>query len=273
MNAITPSTKEALARARQALQTAGQSTRDLGRQRISDALRWIYRWGWSSPSIVDGLTGAKRRGLCAKLVRAGLCIETKTSAGAIIEDIPSKIITLTEEGVALVEKQLSENELMDYQTNPYKINQAVLRHDLLAQRATQNKLRAGIIQGFKTPRELAAKSQLGEKQPDALWIRAGSKERIAVEVELTAKFQRKLDDFVWGIVTGLSQIGDKPPRFDRCIIASDSPAIIKRYKEAFRPGATVNRWKKDAQSHWKIDRSEKVPAYIWDKMLWELISK
>ncbi|HML83420.1 MAG TPA: hypothetical protein PKE37_16845 [Thiomonas arsenitoxydans] len=271
MNAIHPTSQDALDKARQALQAAGQSTRDLGRQRIDQALRWIYRWGWSSPMVIDALTGAQRRGLAAKLVRVGLAIETRTASGAIIEDIPSKIITLTDQGVSLVDKQLAESDLLDYQINPYKINQALLRHDLLAQRATLKKMRDGILHDFQTPKELAVKSTAGEKQPDVLWIRKNSRDRIAVEVELTAKFQRKLNDFVWGIVTGLSTVNDRPPLFDRCLIATDSPAILKRYQDAFKPGASVHRWKKDTQSRWKIDHTVRVPAYVYERMMWELI--
>lgn len=220
--------------------------------------------------VIDALTGAQRRGLAAKLVRVGLAIETRTASGSIIEDIPSKIITLTDPGVSLVEKQLAESDLLDYQINPYKINQSLLRHDLLAQRATLKKLQSGSITDYKTPQELAAKSQAGQKQPDVMWI-TKNLARIAVEVELTAKFQRKLDDFVWGIVLGLSTVNNRPPLFDRCLIATDSQAILKRYRDAFKPGATVQRWKKDAQSRWTIDRTVQVPDHIQEQLMWELI--
>jgi len=261
---------EMLAELREELKAQGKTTRQLGRERIYFALDWVYRWGWSSPSVVDMTTGAARRGLCAKLVKAGLLIETKTAAGKIIEDLPGKIVTLSEEGLAYLEKHKEDQELMDYPLNPYKVNQALLRHDLLAQRATIKNLLEGKIQAFRTPRELASKSRASVKQPDVLWMTQDNR-RISVEVELSAKFGRKLDDFVWSIVLGLSQVGDRAPLFETCILVSDSDAIIKRYRAAFRPGATVQRWIKNNQSHWKIDKTLKVPEYIQGKMLWQKI--
>ena len=252
---------ELLAEQRAELKAQGKTTRQLGRERIYFALDWVYRWGWSSPSVVDMTTGAARRGLCAKLVKAGLLIETKTAAGKILEDLPSKIVTLSEEGLAYIEKHKEEQELMEYPLNPYRVNQSLLRHDLLAQRATIKNLLEGKIQSFKTPRELSDKSLKGVKQPDVLWVNEAGR-RIAAEVELSAKFGRKLDDFVWSIVLSLSQIGDRAPLFDRCIVVSDSDAIIKRYRAAFQPGAIVNRWIKDSQSHFHIDRKVEVPEHI-----------
>jgi len=252
---------ELLAEQRAELKKQGKNTRQLGRERILYALDWIYRWGWSSPSIIDGTTGASRRGLCAKLVRAGLMTETKTAAGRILEDLPSKIVTLSDQGLAYVEKHKQEQELMDYPLNPYRVNQSLLRHDLLAQKATIKNVIEGKIQSFKTPRELAAKSQKTVKQPDVLWINEAGR-RIAVEVELSAKFARKLDDFVWSVVLGLSQVGDRAPLFDRCVIVTDSEAIARRYMAAFQPGKTVHRWTKDTQSHWKIQDAVQVPEHI-----------
>jgi len=261
---------ELLAEQRAELKAQGKTTRQLGRDRIYFALDWVYRWGWSSPSVIDMTTGASRRGLCAKLVRAGLMIETKTAAGKILEDLPSKIVTLSDDGLAYVEKQKDDKELLYYPLNPYRVNQSLLRHDLLSQKATLKNLREGKIQAFRTPRELASKSQANAKQTDVLWLTKEGR-RIAVEVELSAKFGRKLDDFVWSIVLGLSQVGDRAPLFETCILVSDSDAIIKRYRAAFRPGATVQRWIKNNQSHWKIDKTLKVPEYIQGKMLWQKI--
>jgi hypothetical protein len=267
---MTNTTADRLAELRAKLKSEGKSTKTLGRERVRNALDWVYRFGWSSPTIIDSTTGASRRGLCAKLVRAGLLIETKTECGGIIEDVPQKIVTLSEQGLAYVEKHKQEQDLVQYPLNPYKVNQALLRHDLLSQRATLKNLQEGKIQSFKTLRELAAKSQAGVKQPDVLWMTADGR-RIAVEVELSAKFQRKLDDFVWSIVLALSQLGDRAPLFEKCIVVSDSDAIIKRYRAAFQPGATVHRWVKNNQSHWKTDKTVKVPAHIQEMILWQKI--
>lgn len=253
-----------LAAARQALAASGKTTRELGRERIRLALNWVYLWGWSSPSTIDLLSGAQRRGLSAKLVNSGLMVETKTAAGGIVQDIPSKIITLSDTGIAEVER--FRETLLDYNTNPFKVNQALLRHDLLAQKATIKNIKSGAIQDFKTPRELAAKSARQLKQPDVLWGMNGR--TMAVEIELTAKFERKLDEFVLGIILSLKATPEKPARFNSCTIVSDSDAIIKRYKAAFDPGKNVHTWKKDQQSKWHIDQQYEVPEWVRGKIQW-----
>lgn len=252
-----------LAQARQRLAAAGQSPRRVGKDRALAALDWVYRWGWSTPAVIDALTGAKRRGLCAKLVQAGLLVETKTAAGRILHDLPQKIVTLSDAGLAEVERRRVD-DLMDYSTNPYKVNQAMLRHDLLVQKATQRSLQSGGIKGFLTPRELARKSTADSKQADALWIMPDSR-RAGVEVELTAKWDRRLDEFVWRIWQSMTE---QNRAMDLCIISSDSPAIIARYKKAFAAGQTVHTWRKDQQSKWHIDRAYTVPDWLPDRMRW-----
>jgi len=91
---------------------------------------------------------------------------------------------------------------------------------------------------------------------------------MAVEIELTAKFERKLDDFVLGIILSLKATQEKPARFNSCAIISDSDAILKRYKAAFEPEKKVHAWKKDAQSKWHIDRQYEVPEWVSGKIQW-----
>lgn len=252
-----------LAQARQRLAERGVSPRKVGKDRAIAALDWVYRWGWSTPAVIDALTGAKRRGLCAKLVQAGLLAETKTAAGAILHDMPQKIVTLTDAGVAEIERRRVD-DLMDYSTNPYKVNQALIRHDLLVQKATQRSMQSGGIKGFLTPRELNRKSSADSKQPDALWIMPDNR-RAGIEIELTAKFDRRLDEFVWRIWQSMTE---QNRAMDLCIIVSDSPAILARYKKAFAAGQTVRTWRKDQQSKWHVDRTYQVPPWLQERMRW-----
>jgi hypothetical protein len=256
------------------VKSSGKNTRQLGRDRILFALDWVYRWGWSSPSVIDQLGGSTRRGLCAKLVKAELLTETKTASGAITEDIPSKFVTLTEVGISLVEKHKTEENLIDYPflRNPWKVNQMLLRHDLIAQKSTSKNLATQKISDYKTPIEIQTKSTQSSKQPDCVWISTDNRQ-IAVEIEMTAKFARKLDEFVWGVVLALAQVGERPPLYDNFIIVSDSATLITRYKNAFKANATVNIWKKDNQSHWKISDTRKVPDFIYPKIMWLDIGK
>ena len=269
---LTPEQRDALAarltQAREDLRASGNtptSARHRGKDKMRSALDWVYRWGWSSPGVVDILSGAQRRGLCAKLVKSGLLVETKTAAGAILENIPSKIVTLSERGITEAER--FRESLLNYDTNPYKVNQALLRHDVTAQKATANSLVRGKIKDFATPRELAAKSDRDLKQPDVLWIMPDNR-RMAIEVELTAKFERKLDEFVLRIIISLQSNNEKQPRFHQCTIVTDSDAILKRYKAAFTHNHKVSRWKKDSQSKWKIEQTWDVPDWVKGKMSW-----
>ncbi len=40
-----------------------RSPTEVGQRKIAEALLWEYRWGWSSPQVIDALSGAQRRGL------------------------------------------------------------------------------------------------------------------------------------------------------------------------------------------------------------------
>jgi hypothetical protein len=263
---VKTAARERLAQARQELAERGSSTRKLGRERLLEACKWVYRWGWSAPAVVD-LLGGSRRGLSARAVAAGLMSETKTAAGGVLEDVPKKILTLTDAGIALVEKHLTEDELLEPE-DALRINQSTLRHDFLVQKATIKSLRDGIIADYLTPKEIAEASRKEEKIPDAIWIMPDNK-KIAIELELTAKFKRKLDDFVWGIVTALTS---NPPRFDGCVILSDSQSILTRYKSAFTPGKKIARWERDSQSHWRIRGWKEVPD-LQKRLLFRLLSQ
>jgi hypothetical protein len=259
--------RERLMAARRELAEQGISTRALGRQRLLSACHWTYRWGWSAPSLLD-LFGGERRGLAARAIEAGLMQSTTTAAGGVLEDVPKKILTLTDEGIAFVEKHISESDLLEPE-DALRVNQANLRHDFLVQKATIKNLKLGKIMGYQTPKELAEQSRKGEKIPDALWIMPDCR-KLAIELELTAKFKRRLDDFVHGVVLALD--GD-PPRFDGFVIVSDSQAILSRYKSAFKPGQQVARWERDKQSHWRIREWEEVPEWVQSKITWLLLSQ
>lgn len=129
-----------------ALRLGGLSPRARGEEKVAEALDWIYRWGWASPQTIDGLSGAKRRGLSARLVRQGLLVATRTQAGGAGHGVPAQILTLSPTGQAEVERH--RTELLPYSRDPYKIRQDQLRHYELTQRATANSLLSGSIAVF-----------------------------------------------------------------------------------------------------------------------------
>ncbi|MDA8381561.1 MAG: hypothetical protein M0037_00545 [Betaproteobacteria bacterium] len=254
-----------LAAGRAKLREQGITPRQRGREKLRLAVDWIYRWGYSSPSVLDILSGAKRAGFPAKLVKNNLCARTKTQTGGLASGIPVVYLTLTELGLSEAER--FRKTLINYNIDPYRVDQTKMRHDLIAQKATAKNLQEGIIADYQTERELAAKHEAGQKEPDVVWIMPdGSK--TAVEIELTAKWDRRLDEFVLHTARSLISRDGKPPRFDQVAVVSDSPAILERYETAFRPGAKINQWAKDRHGHYRINKTVTMPPEVSEKMLW-----
>lgn len=234
----------------------GQSPRKVGQEKTLEALTLIYRWGWSTPTIIDRYVNFGRRGLSARLVKNGLTKKERTEAYGGIKDMPLYIITLTEAGVNEVEASLSE-------LNPYEpfFFKNQLMHDLRVQDITLDNLRTydddnWIMSGYKTPRELAKQSEAGKKQPDSSWefmhTNGTDFMDVAIELELSAKNGRELDRTIFSIIKALEN-----KQYDLFFIFSPSQAILERYRKALTPGARLQIWKKNNARHWvegnKID--------------------
>jgi hypothetical protein len=263
---MTDETKARLAAARAAM--GDVSPRARGKEKTRIALDWIYRWGWSSPSTLDVATGGKRTGLAARLTRQKLIKSTRTESGGGIKGIPIHMLTLTSIGLDEVERL--REDLIQYELDAFKIDQTKLRHDELAQRATADGINKETIKDFKTPKELAAKSEKGVKQPDVLWINETG-QRIGVEVELSAKWDRKLDQFVLSCITSMLNSANPVNKVDTVAIVSDSKAIIKRYKEAFTPGAKLGLWAKNERGFWAQTNTYLVPLTTERNIVWRFI--
>lgn len=249
-----------------------RSPRQVGAEKARAALLWVYRWGWASPTTVGLVGDDNQAGLAARLVKRGFMTKTRTESGGGQRDVPAYMLTLTDLGLHEVERSFADpDDLLPYDVDPYRINQALLRHDHMAQTATAKALANGAISGYQTERELRQRSQDGVKQPDVVWHQGS--ERIAVEVELSAKWERDLDQFVrsciWAMAKGKN---GEPPRFQRIALVSDAPAIVARYKRAFAPGAAYGVWKRDEKSrHWKQEGTATVPEWVAGRMLWKLV--
>lgn len=244
---------------------AGRSPREVGRDKVAAALDWVYRWGWSAASVLDEIGDSKRRGLAARMTKSGLLVATKTQAGGAVRGVPVHMLTLS--GLGLAEAERMRETLLPYRLDPARVYQGQLRHDGLTQVATLRALNAGRITEFRTPVEFAEASKPNQKQPDAVW-RLASGQRLAVEVELTAKWGRQLDQFVLGCV---QSFGEKAAnRVDQIAIVSDSPAILRRYGAALAAGATVGIWKKEG-SVWKRKELKKIPDWMSGKVICQLI--
>lgn len=262
-------TNEALMQSR-ASALAGRSPRQAGLDKARQALDWVYRWGYSAASVLDGLSGAKRRGLSARLVKQGLLRSTRTESGGTVKGVPQAILTLTPLGLSDVERW--RESLLPYELDAYRYRQDQLRHHMLAQTATAKALAENRIVGFATEKELAERSAAGMKQPDVLWT-LPTGQKVGVEVELSAKWGRDLDTFVLACLKAISKGQEgKPARFDMVAVVSDSPAILKRYKAAFEPGATYGLWQKDERSRWEKVGTQQVPELAKGRILWRQLA-
>lgn len=244
----------------------GQSPRARGAEKQAAALRWLYRWGWSSPTTTDLVASPNRRGVARRLIEKGLADEHHSPAGSGVRGAPASVLTLTDDGRAEVEAVIDEGGLLRYQ-GAKAIRWPQLRHDALVQRATARAMNDGSITGYQTPAEIAERSDAGTKHPDAVW-HVESGEAWAIELELTAKWDRRLDQFALGLLGAIAKRGP----YDRAVILSHSPALLQRYRTALKPGATLHRWEKDSRGHWhRQNNPGTVPTWAGDRVIFRKV--
>lgn len=256
-----------LAEARAMLSASGKSPRKIGEESRLKVIQWLYRWGYSSTSCIQELLGRTAGGYAQKLTRQGWLVATKTESG-----IPAHYFTLSERGLQEAERH-ADSLLLYPEIDKYRVNQQQIRHYLIAQMVTINALCNGAIVDYETERMYSQQGDKpGEKRPDFVW-EAASAHRIAGEIELSAKWAKHLDEFVLGIVRALHHQNVQPAKFNRFVIISDSPAIIERYRKVMTPGEKLNIWKKNQRSHWVVDKTTTVPAWLIDKVDFQLIDR
>ena len=228
---------------------------------------WIYMWGFTTAGLIRTFLQKEAYGWTTNAIKRGLLRATNTASGS-----PRQIITLTEKGQALAEQHLPEH--FDYvEREPHKINQATIWHQVLTQPVTIEAMNAGDINGIWTERQDAVRSRRGEKRPDVVW-RVEDNKRAGVEMELTGKWDRRLDEFVTGISVALSPTFDgKRPRFDKFIVITDSDAIVKRYTAAFSQGAHVRLWGKNHRGQWGVEHVNEVPDWLHEKVEFRVITQ
>lgn len=221
---------------------------------------WTYAWGYTTAGLIRMLLEKEAYGWTTNAIKRGLLRATNTASGS-----PRQIITLTEKGQALAEQHMPQH--FDYvERDPYKINQATIWHQLLAQRVTIKAMNSGEVNGIATERQDAAQSRRGEKRPDVVW-RLRDNTRVGVEMELSGKWERRLDEFVAGIITALSPAADgRHARFDKFIVVTNSDAIVKRYEAAVSKGAYVRLWRKNSRGVWEVCEVNEVPDWLGQKI-------
>jgi len=224
---------------------------DINRRLAAD---WIYRFGLSSAQVLMHVLQKKGAGWPSVAARRGLLRSTKTESG-----VPGVFYTLAEPGLELAERH--SMTLLPYpEIDPFRVNQSTMRHNLLVQMLTVKAINSGQIVRVTTEKELNAGDQRGRKRPDAIWHFEDG-QRIGIEMELSAKWDRKLDEFITGITASLdAEVPEE--RLDGFAIITDSEAICRRYRQAMKPGEPLKYWRKNARHQWEVESIEKVPAWL-----------
>ena len=220
------------------------------------ALDWTYRWGYSTPSILQMVLKHEGMSWTTSAIRGGWLRKTGITSRERV-----KVVTLTEKGVSWVEQ--GRSEILRYsELDPHRISPMTIWHNLLAQRVTLHCLGAGEALNYRSERQEAARSQRGAKQPDVVWETA-QRELIAVEIELNSKWDQRFDEFVSSTIDALSSGADgEPARFDKFIVMTTSPAIAKRYRAAFQPGVPYRIWRSADTSRSAVARLDHVPEWV-----------
>lgn len=240
----------------------GLSPRARSKYNLNVISEYLFRVGYSTPELMKSLIGNQDTGWFADAIKRKDF--QKVSTG-VYE--PSFVMALTERTLRIAEYHAEQ--LTPYlEIDSGRINQATIRHNLLVQELTLRAMKSGVISGYLTEREITAGGERGVKRPDAVWLPTTG-DRIAVEVELTAKWARHFDEFVSGILTALDPPSGSPS-YDRFCVITESPAILNRYSEGMAPGQPLNTWKKDSSGLWKVAKQGAVPEWLSDRVSFRL---
>ena len=241
----------------------GKSPRTEGVKRAEEALLWVYRWGWTTPTLLElALRSSGRSGIGNRLIKSGLLVRTPTPSGGI-NSTPSCILTLSRVGLELATALATT--LLPYELNPHRIKPSTIHHGETVQRLTAIKLSTwnyGMsADSYLTEKELSIGRGKGEKIPDVLWEVTFEDQlkpnvKVAVEVELSAKWTNELDTFVY---LSLRQLKDND--CDAIEIYSTSRALLLRYYKAFLPGQLLQTWTKEPgkTGRWVKGGTVKIP--------------
>lgn len=242
----------------------GQTPLQRAQQNKLMAVDWIYRWGSTSSQVLRLCLSKESASWSSIAVKRGLLRSTRTESG-----VPAVFYTLSEMGLELAHHHATS--LIAYpELDPYRVNQSKLRHDLMVQRLSITAQREGLVTKVQSEREVNDGDQRGEKRPDAIWhLRDGR--RIGIELELSAKWGRKLDDFIAAIATAIDP-AQAPNGLDAFSIVTDSEPIVDRYREAMKPGQPMRRWAKNARNHWVIEEETVVPDWMHGRIDFRVIT-
>jgi hypothetical protein len=252
--------------AHRAKKLAGKTPLERGREKMLFGLFWVYRWGWSSPGLVNLASGSKDKGLAARLVKQGFLKSTTPTGGNLFKRVPSQILTLTPDGVALMQRNIDGSLGTNY-TDKYTLLN--LQHDYVVQKLSSAAFLENQISDFNTPLQMTGKSMDGIKQPDAIWF-SDDYAQIGIEVELDGKWNMRFDQFVHKCIGfAAEQETVDEVTYDRQVrIFVETKALLDRYQHAFKPGRSYDIWRKDIVSKkwFTITKKGIVPDWVNDRI-------
>lgn len=268
---LSPAHAAALKAGLEAAKASGKTPQQVGHERALQALRWVHLFGWSTASLLEQLVSTNRGGLAAKLVKQGLLKKHLSPGGGGIKGTPLAVLTLTAAGEAYVTRYAdSIDELNTYSPS---IGWAQLRHDCLVQQlAIQALAAANGPMRIISDREARSRGIAGKIHDLVLIEDAGdTRIRTFIEVELTPKKGRELDNFVLGCCNSMlkaENAGDEVALH----IYSDSPALLRHYKQRLAANAKFHTWKRDNSGHYVKSDEWQVPARHSSNFYFHLIS-
>lgn len=272
----------ALQAGRQAAKESGKTPQELGHERTLQALRWVYLFGWSTASLLEQLVNTNRGGLGARLVRQGLLKKHLSPGGGGIKGAPLAVLTLTPWGEQYVVRYAdSVDSLHAYSP---KVGWAQLRHDCLVQQLAIEALAAAKDEDEDEDEDKGRISIVSDSEARSKGARGkihdlvlledlgnGARMRTIVEVELTAKKGRELDMFVLGCCNSMlaaENAGDEATLH----LYSDSPALLRHYRQRLAANAKFHTWKRDNSGHWQPADEWTVPARFVDNFFFHNIT-
>lgn len=144
--------------------------------------------------------------------------------------------------------------MRDYDVDPASISHRLIQHNLAVQQA---------IMAIPGMRDYIVESMIDEKdvvdrkRPDALVeLEACPGQYAALEIELTEKRGRDLDQAIWRNVQALEQ-----GKYLCIIYVTNQPCIAKNYREAM--DYCIDQWRKDGNGKWlRTGQTFVVPDHI-----------
>ena len=247
----------------------GDSPLKRSQDKIERVLVWIYLHGVSTAEIIRQVSGQKARGYAKRLVKAGLLVETPTEGGGFVRGVPVYYYTLSPVGLQVAERH-AQVQIPYPEIDSRRVDQSKLRHSIIIQEATWFQVDFELIKDHRTERMVGVGGDKANiKRPDAVWTETDLS-RTAIEVELSGKYDRDLDDFIHKLIEGLYYDGIGTGRYGQFFIISDQPKLLARYKSAMQPGAPLAVWAKSSRNRWEKHRTEEVPHWLCKQVYFHL---